>query len=152
MDARLASRHTQLPAGLHTDGLDQKPGSGSPTLQQTIGVAHLKGAYYWSIILLTRPFLIFKVSGKLKRRRKMQQQQAANGGDGNGDTEEDGKQGGPSGSEVTSTLSEACIDAALRSVEIATDLVHTPGVPKRLFVVTNSAFGMVVTQTRLRGC
>ncbi|RMZ83974.1 hypothetical protein DV737_g1287, partial [Chaetothyriales sp. CBS 132003] len=32
----------------------------------------------------------------------------------------------------------ACIDAALRSVEIATDLIHTPGVPKRLFMVSNS--------------
>lgn len=133
----------QLPAGLHTDGLDQKPGTGSPTLQQTIGVAHLKGAYYWSIILLTRPFLVFKVSGKLKRRKKMQQQQHAAGGEANGEAEEE-KIGGASGSEVTSTLSEACIDAALRGVEIATDLVHTPGVPKRLFVVTNSTFGTSV--------
>lgn len=132
----------QLPDGLHTDGLDQKPGSGTPTLQQTIGVAHLKSAYYWSIILLTRPFLIFKVSGKLKRRRKLHQQlqlqQQATNGDTAGDDADDK---GGSASEVTSTLSEACIDAALRSVEIATDLVHTPGVPKRLFVVTNSSFG-----------
>lgn len=108
----------QLPAGLQTDGLDQKPGTTRPTLQQTIGVAHLKGAYYWSIILLTRPFLIFKVSSKIKGKS------------------EDGEHA----SSVTSTLSEACIDAALRNIEIATDLVHTPGVPKRLFMVTNSTF------------
>jgi hypothetical protein len=108
----------QLPAGLQTDGLDQKPGTTSPTLQQTIGVAHLKGSYYWSIILLTRPFLIFKVSSKIK-----------------GKNDE-----GDHASSVTSTLSEACIDAALRSVEIATDLTHTPAVPKRLFMVTNSTF------------
>ena len=108
----------QLPAGLQTDGLDQKPGTTSPTLQQTIGVAHLKGAYYWSIILLTRPFLIFKVSSKIKGKS------------------EDGEHA----SAVTSTLSEACIDAALRNIEIATDLIHTPGVPKRLFMVTNSTF------------
>ena len=108
----------QLPAGLQTDGLDQKPGETSPTLQQTIGVAHLKGAYYWSIILLTRPFLIFKVSSKIKGKS------------------EDGEHA-PT---VTSTLSEACIDAALRNIEIATDLIHTPGVPKRLFMVTNSTF------------
>ena len=108
----------QLPAGLQTDGLDQKPGTTSPTLQQTIGVAHLKGSYYWSIILLTRPFLIFKVSSKIKGKS------------------EDGEHA----SSVTSTLSEACIDAALRNIEIATDLIHTPGVPKRLFMVTNSTF------------
>lgn len=88
-------------------------------LRQTIGVAHLKGSYYWSIILLTRPFLIFRVSAKIKGRN------------------EDDESGGSS---VTKTLSEACIDAALRGVEIATDLIHTPGVPRRLFVVTNSTF------------
>ncbi|RMZ79710.1 hypothetical protein DV738_g3146, partial [Chaetothyriales sp. CBS 135597] len=82
----------QLPVGLRADGLDLK-GEGQ-NLVHTIGLAHLKGSYYWSIILLTRPFLIFK----------------------------------------------ACIDAALRSVEIATDLIHTPGVPKRLFMVSNSTF------------
>ena len=69
--------------------------------------------------MLTRPFLIFKVSSKIKGRNE----------------DEDGHNGS-----VTSTLSEACIDAALRSIEIATDLVHTPDVPKRLFMVTNSAF------------
>jgi len=110
----------QLPMGLQIDGLGQKPGAAGSTLPQTIGVAHLKGAYYWSIILLTRPFLIFKVSSKIKGRHE--------------DDESTG------GSSVTMTLSEACIDAALRSIEIATDLVHTPGVPRRLFVITNSTF------------
>lgn len=109
----------QLPAGLQADSLDQKAGSTSPTLRQTIGIAHLKGAYYWSIVLLTRPFLIFKVSSKIK---------------GHSDEEDS------AGSSVTMTLSEACIDAALRSVEIATDLVHLPGVPRRLFMITNSVF------------
>ncbi|EXJ93937.1 hypothetical protein A1O1_02330 [Capronia coronata CBS 617.96] len=109
----------QLPAGLQADSLDQKVGSTAPTLRQTIGIANLKSAYYWSIILLTRPFLIFKVSSGIRGRPE----------------DEDS-----AGSSVTMTLSEACIDAALRSIEIATDLVHTPGVPKRQFMVTNSVF------------
>jgi hypothetical protein len=109
----------QLPTGLQADSLDTKDGSATPTLRQTIGIAHLKGAYYWSIILLTRPFLIFKVSSKIKGRAE----------------DEDG-----AGGSVIMTLSEACIDAALRSIEIATDIVHTPGVPKRLFAITNSTF------------
>ncbi len=109
----------QLPAGLQADSLDTKAGSSAPTLRQTIGIAHLKGAYYWSIILLTRPFLIFKVSSKIK---------------GRADDEDS------AGNSVTVTLSEACIDAALRSIEIATDIVHTPGIPKRLFMITNSTF------------
>lgn len=114
-----------LPTGLQADSLDQKPGSTSPTLRQSIGIAHLKGIYYWSIILLTRPFLIYKVSSKIKNR----------------DEDVDG-----AGSNVTMTLSEACIDAALRSIEIATDLVHTPGIPRRLFMITNSVFisGIVI--------
>ena len=109
----------QLPLGLQADSLDQKPGTIAPSLRQSIGIAHLKGLYYWSIILLTRPFLIFKVSSKVKNR-----DEEGNGADSN----------------VTMTLSEACIDAALRSIEIATDLVHTPGVPRRLFMITNSVF------------
>ncbi|OCT52788.1 fungal specific transcription factor domain protein [Cladophialophora carrionii] len=109
----------QLPAGLQADSLDSKEGSTAPSLRQTIGIAHLKGAYYWSIILLTRPFLIFKVSSKIKGRSE----------------DEDS-----AGNSVTMTLSEACIDAALRGIEIATDIVHTIGVPKRLFMITNSTF------------
>ncbi|KIX92967.1 uncharacterized protein Z520_11240 [Fonsecaea multimorphosa CBS 102226] len=109
----------QLPAGLQADSLDQKGGSTAPVLTQTIGIAHLKGSYYWSIILLTRPFLIFKVSSKIKGRSE----------------DEDS-----AGNSVTMTLSEACIDAALRSIEIANDIVHTPDVPKRLFMITNSTF------------
>ena len=123
----------ELGRGLEVDGLDGAKGdpvsalggdlmglkANVMQLQQTIGVAHLKGAYYWSIILLTRPFLIFRVSSKIKGRSE----------------EEEG-----GGNSVTRTLSEACIDAALRGVEIATDLIHTPGVPKRLFMVTNSTF------------
>ncbi|RMD43285.1 hypothetical protein DV735_g1824, partial [Chaetothyriales sp. CBS 134920] len=101
----------QLPVGLRADGLDLK-GEGQ-TLVHTIGVAHLKGSYYWSIILLTRPFLIFKDDDDVDANTTRN---------------------------VTTTLSEACIDAALRSVEIATDLIHTPGVPKRLFMVSNSTF------------
>jgi hypothetical protein len=109
----------QLPAGLQADSLDSKGGSATPTMRQTIGIAHLKGSYYWSIILLTRPFLIFKVSSKIKGRAEDEES---------------------AGYSVTMTLSEACIDAALRSIEIATDVVHTPGVPKRLFMITNSTF------------
>lgn len=109
----------QLPSGLQADSLDQKPGAVAPTLRQSIGIAHLKGLYYWSIILLTRPFLIFKVSSKVRNRDE---------------------QGDGADSNVTMTLSEACIDAALRNIEIATDLVHTSGVPRRLFMITNSVF------------
>lgn len=112
-----------LDAGTDMEGLvegEQLPENMG--LQQIIGLAHLKGAYYWSIILLTRPFLIFDVSSKFGTQEKVttpSSNQASND---------------------TTTLSEACIDAALRSIEVASDLVHTPGCPKRPFMVTNSLF------------
>lgn len=112
-----------LDAGTDIEGLVEGEDSiENMGLQQTIGLAHLKGAYYWSIILLTRPFLIFDVSSKFGGQEKI----ASPSNDQAGND--------------TTTLSEACIDAALRSIEVASDLVHTPGCPKRPFMVTNSLF------------
>ncbi|KAK5072539.1 hypothetical protein LTR51_005177 [Lithohypha guttulata] len=114
-----------LDIGLDIDGLAEEeiaiPNIG---LQQTIGLAHLKGAYYWSIILLTRPFLIFDVSAKINK---------------NDHRRESVSPPTPKNTSTT-TLSEACIDAALHSIEVATDIVHDPGCPKRPFLVTNSIF------------
>ena len=110
---------SELPAGLETDGLVCKDGQDASSLQQTIGVTHVKSAYHWSIILLTRPFLIFKVSSRIR-----------------GHNEQDSTQG-PS---IAQTLSEACIDAALRGIELATDIIYSPGIPKRMFLVINSTF------------
>lgn len=112
-----------LDAGTDIDGLVEGEQS-IPTmgLQQIIGLAHLKAAYYWSIILLTRPFLIFEVSSKF------------------GNHEQAASPPTSKSSNDTTTLSEACIDAALRSVEVASDLIHTPGCPKRPFMITNSLF------------
>jgi len=114
-----------LDAGLDIDGLVEGGTEAvNMGLQQTIGLAHLKGAYYWSIILLTRPFLVFDVSAKIEQ------------------DSENGKPTSPSKSSNadTTTLSEACVDAALRSIEVASDLAHIPGCPKRPFMVTNSLF------------
>ena len=114
-----------LDAGFDIDGLTEGETSiSSIGLQQVIGLAHLKGAYYWSIILLTRPFLIFDVSAKIGKQSD-KYAAASPSKQSNADT---------------TTLSEACIDAALRSVEVASDLVHAPGCPKRPFMITNVLF------------
>jgi len=113
-----------LGAGLDIEGLVEGETAISDTgLPQAVGLAHLKGSYYWSIILLTRPFLIFEVSSKIEKAENVNPASASKVA--NADT---------------MTLSEACIDAALRSVEAASDLVHIPGCPKRPFMVTNSLF------------
>ena len=108
-----------LPAGLQMDGLD--PDQGDPgSLQKTIGLAHLRGSYYWSIILLTRPFLIFAVSSSRNPSRTQPGQQS---------------QQSP-----VQTFADSCVEAALRGIEIATDLIHTPGIPRRLPLFVNSVF------------
>lgn len=113
-----------LEAGFDIEGLTQGESAASSNgLQQVIGLAHLKCAYYWSIVLLTRPFLVFDVSSKIQK-------------DGTVTPSFSAKQGHTD----TTTLSEACIDAALRSIEVATDVVHAPGCPKRPFMITNSIF------------
>jgi Fungal specific transcription factor domain len=106
----------ELPAGLRIDGLDQTAESANASLQKTIGLAHLRGAYYWSIILLTRPFLIFAVSSR---------QNSA---------------GRPDVQSPVQTFADSCVEAALRGIEIATDLVHTPGIPQKLPLFVNSVF------------
>lgn len=110
-----------LDAGFDIDGL--AAGKDTNSFQQVIGLAHLKCSYYWSIILLTRPFLIFDVSAKT----------SSNDSENNRGT---AKQNNAD----TTTLSEACIDASLRSIEVASDIIHTPSCPKRPFIITNALF------------
>lgn len=99
----------QLSEGLHTDGLDVGDDEPDAVLRRAIGVAHLKGAYYWSIIILTRPFLLFRVA----------EERVQNS---------------------VETFADACVDSALRSMEIATDIIHLPGIPKRMPWIINSLF------------
>lgn len=110
-----------LDAGFDIDGL--AAGEETNGFQQVIGLAHLKCSYYWSIILLTRPFLIFDVSAKTS----------------SVDGENKGSIAKQNNTD-TATLSEACIDASLRSIEVASDIIHTPGCPKRPFIITNAIF------------
>lgn len=114
-----------LEAGFDIQGLTQgELAASSNGLQQIIGLAHLKCAYYWSIVLLTRPFLVFDVSSKIQKDMDEATAPLLT------------KQGQAD----TTTLSEACVDAALRCIEVATDVVHAPGSPKRPFMVTNAIF------------
>lgn len=99
----------QLSEGLHTDGLDHGDKDPDIAMRRAIGVAHLKGAYYWSIIILTRPFLLFRVSEQTVH-------------------------------ESVEKFADACVDSALRSMEIATDIIHLPGIPRKMPWVINSLF------------
>ena len=112
----------EFPGSLKVDGLEQGDGSPFAKLHQKIGITHLKSSYYWSIILLTRPFLVFKVSSHLKQKRKERV------------VEE------PALHSPTQTFADACVDSAIRSMEIVHELCQTPSIPKRLPMLVNSVF------------
>lgn len=112
----------EFPGSLKVDGLEQGDGSPFAKLHQKIGITHLKSSYFWSIILLTRPFLVFKVSSHLKEKRKERV------------VEE------PALHSPTQTFADACVDSAVRSMEIVHDLCQTPNIPKRLPMLVNSVF------------
>lgn len=100
------------------DGLGDLDSTASRSLQHMVGLTHLKLSYYLSIILLTRPFLNSDVSFHLEQDIKS----------------------AASSAYPRSDMTQACIDAALRSIEVASDFVHTPGTPKRPVFVTNALF------------
>lgn len=112
----------EFPGSLKVDGLEQGDGSPFAKLHQKIGITHLKSSYFWSIILLTRPFLVFKVSSHLKQKRKERVVDE------------------PALHSPTQTFADACVDSAVRSMEIVHDLCQTPNIPKRLPMLVNSVF------------
>jgi hypothetical protein len=102
------------PRGPFYPGTDEIP---------NIGLLHLKEAYYWTINLLSRPFLIQYVSAILEQRSS-----------------------NPSDSSSTHNLQshlivvQACIDSAFRTADLLHPLVSAALVPKRLPFAVNSAF------------
>ncbi|CAG9989099.1 unnamed protein product [Clonostachys byssicola] len=91
-----------------------------------IGLCHLKEAYYWSIMLLTRPFLIESAARHLE--------QSVDGAVAS-DTQLLVDTSSPS-----FILAHACIDSAIRTVDLLRVLDSYDEIPKRLPFVVNSLF------------
>ena len=110
----------KLPRMLKVDGLDE------PNAARVSGVSHRLGsgivimAYYYSIILLSRPFLTFKVCRYPKN---------ATHGD---------KVSSSSADLIT--YADACVDSAIKGINVAHEIVFEEGVPRRQPVVINSVF------------
>lgn len=114
-------------SGLNTD--DIQPSKFIMTTEgqcaPNIGLCHLKGAYYWTIMLLTRPFLV-----EIASRNACKSTRKATGRPDNS---------GPS-LESKQVLAVSCVDSAIRAVDLLS-VVQTGGqVPKRLPFVVNSLF------------
>ncbi|KAF7589896.1 hypothetical protein BBP40_003557 [Aspergillus hancockii] len=112
-----------LPAVLRvqTERLDAK------TLEGTLAAAHVFGSYYWSIILLTRPFLVFRVSQYVKNK-----------------SESPAFSEGRSSNSRISLFADACVYSALRGLNIVDDLSRYTSLPRRLPFLINSVFNSAV--------
>lgn len=92
--------------------------------QPNIGLLHIKSAYYYSIILITRPFLTESIT--LHARRALEQTNEA-----------------PKPCTTTDTnkiLVTACVDSAIRTVDLLEPLLASESLPKRLPFVINALF------------
>lgn len=111
----------QFQQGLAVDGISPTETLGDGRLPN-IGLLHVKEAYYWTIMLLTRPFLVDAVSSYAPSAVLTSL--------------------GGSESCVSScpekVLVQACVDSALRTIELLRILLDHDDIPKRLPFVVNS--------------
>lgn len=102
--------------------------SRKPTVQnadtQSYGLIHIKQAYYWTIMLLTRPFLVDRVSAYAQATKQS-----------------------PDApiqpcviSDPSKTLVHACVDSAVKTINILAPLAYQERLPRHLPLVINAAF------------
>ncbi|KAE8383045.1 hypothetical protein BDV26DRAFT_277514 [Aspergillus bertholletiae] len=98
----------------------------SKTLEDTLATAHIFGSYYWSIILLTRPFLIFRVSQYVKKNESAASSESR------------------TNNSRISLFADACVYSALRGLYVVDDLSEYSALPRRLPFLINSVFNSAV--------
>ncbi|GAD94129.1 hypothetical protein NECHADRAFT_53697 [Paecilomyces variotii No. 5] len=108
--------------GLANDGI--RPEDRMPDGSPNIGLYHVKEAYYLTIILVTRPFFLEAISMHISATTL---------------SSGCGTDGGLI-STANNHLVHACIDSAIRTIELLRGLICAQGIPKRLPYVVNSIF------------
>ncbi|CAG8079888.1 unnamed protein product [Penicillium olsonii] len=96
------------------------------SMESSLAAAHVFGSYYWSIILLTRPFLIYRVAQYVKGKLDPSLPENRNG------------------SSRIALFADACVYSALRGLDVVDDLTHYTTLPKRLPFLINSVFNSVI--------
>ncbi|RAH83865.1 coma-domain-containing protein [Aspergillus japonicus CBS 114.51] len=99
----------------------------SKNLEETLAAAHVFGSYYWSIILLTRPFLVFRVSQYVRSKSDSTS---------SGDTRATNSR--------IALFADACVYSALRGLNIVDGLARYSNLPRRLPFLINSVFNSAV--------
>lgn len=105
---------------MQTERLENK------SMESSLAAAHVFGSYYWSIILLTRPFLIYRVAQYVKGKIDPSSSETRNG------------------SSRIALFADACVYSALRGLDVVNDLSHYISLPKRLPFLINSVFNSVI--------
>ncbi|KAJ5218266.1 uncharacterized protein N7498_000365 [Penicillium cinerascens] len=106
---------------MQTEPSDNKP------MEDSLAAAHVFGSYYWSIILLTRPFLVYRVAQYVKSK-----------------ADPNASSDAKSGSSRISLFADACVYSALRGLDVVDDLGRFESLPRRLPFLINSVFNSAV--------
>ncbi|KAL3494111.1 hypothetical protein BJX62DRAFT_223505 [Aspergillus germanicus] len=99
----------------------------SKTIEESLAAAHVFGSYYWSIILLTRPFLIFWVSQYVRSKKDSAAVPEAR-----------------NGTSRLSLFADACVYSAIRGLDIVDGVSKYDTLPRRLPFLINSVFNSAV--------
>jgi hypothetical protein len=110
----------ELPKMLKIDGLFSTDEVDTTALCRKLGAKIVNMAYYYSIILLTRPFLTFCVNSHKKRTSQVHDGAAS-----------------PPGAR---TYADACVDSAIQCINIADVVVSDEKMPKRHPLIVNDVF------------
>ncbi|KAK1983791.1 fungal-specific transcription factor domain-containing protein [Colletotrichum cereale] len=118
--ARFSDEHA-ADGATRRDSFDPHDGKNYPN----IGLYYMKDAYYWSIMLLSRPFLIDFVSGNVARSQTLSMW-----------SDDKPFQSSPS----DQLLVHACVDSAIRTIDLLAGLIPDKSVAKRHPFLINSVF------------
>lgn len=121
----ISNQHRAWVRNLPTILKSQTDHPGSKTLEETLTAAHVLGSYYWSIVLLTRPFLIYRVSQYVKNKTAESNEPKA-------------------GNSRIALFADACVYSALRGLDTIDGLSQFHSLPRRLPFLINSAFNAAI--------
>ena len=122
----ISNQHRTWVRGLPTF-LKQQVEPGQKSLEDALAAAQIFGSFYWSIILLTRPFLIYRVSQYVKSKTEAS----------------DPSETRASNSRIA-LFADACVYSALRALDIVDGLCQYTSLPRRLPFLINSVFNSAI--------
>ncbi|KAH7142870.1 hypothetical protein B0J13DRAFT_445071 [Dactylonectria estremocensis] len=123
---------TRIADGLKADGIEPAELVDGCERQPNLAFYNIKESYYWSIMLLTRPFLLERASTPTSNTGPRKFHTA--------DHDEF-----PQVSQTDTALVYACVDSAVRTIDLLQCLLTSVDLPKRLPFIVNSAFGAALT-------